>query len=90
MGYEPEEGDLPPLLTWELPLWNLYCQLKHQVRIGVTGVSAAGASQFVPVTVGLDLNVFIPIIERKGWHLPITLDLLTTIEDVAFHNEFTD
>lgn len=43
--------------------------LKRQWRVGFNGAT------------GLDLNVFIPVIERNGWDLDVCLALLAAIED---------
>lgn len=68
LGEEPAPEDLPPPLGWELPLWRLYLQLAGQWRWGADR------------PVGLDLGVFIPRIEARGWDIDLALDLLRNIE----------
>ncbi|MBI3771470.1 MAG: DUF1799 domain-containing protein [Gammaproteobacteria bacterium] len=68
LGEEPEESDMPPLLEWEAPLWALYQTLKRQWRTGFEGAT------------GLDFNVFLPVIEKRGWDVDLSLELLAVIE----------
>ncbi len=73
----PAEEDLPPTLEWEEDLWEMYWLLKKQWRVNLNGYT------------GLDLNVFIPVIEKRGWDLMISLELLSAIEDVMLNKEIT-
>lgn len=52
----------------------LYCTLHRQWRTDFNGAA------------GLDLNVFIPVIERKGWDLGLSLALLEAIEDAELED----
>lgn len=69
VGEAPGSEDLPPLLQWEAPLWSLYAKLQRQWRWREKAA------------MGLDMNVFLPVIQSRGWDLDLSLDLLATIED---------
>lgn len=69
LGLQPSPQDLPPVLGWEQELWEWYRRLPRQWRIGPMG------------PVGLDLSVWMPVIQQQGWDVATALDLLGEIED---------
>ncbi len=78
LGEQPAAEDLPPPLRWESPLWRLYLSLAGQWRWGPRG------------PVALDIGVFMPRIEARGWDIDVALDLLRRIEVEFLTPEETD
>jgi hypothetical protein len=77
-------------LGWESELWDLFWLLRKQWRTEMVAVSnGIGGAVYSSEKSGLDLNVFIPLIERKGWDMTISLELLSAIEDVMLSKEVT-
>lgn len=69
LGMTPAPADLPPVLGWEAELWLWFGRLSRQWRVGAVG------------PVGLDLGVWLPLIDSQGWDRPTALQLLSEIED---------
>jgi len=74
LGEQPSHDDLPPILGWEQPLWDLAQRFKRQWRTSFAGV------------VGLDMSVFLPVIQAKGWRLDFCLEIIELIEDSEINN----
>lgn len=61
-------ADLPPVLEWEEPVWQLFQLLATQWRAGFGGRE------------GLDFNPFITLMQARGWDVDLGIRLLRAIE----------
>lgn len=71
LGITPTAADYPPALSWEHAVWRVYEQCQRQVRVSFGGL------------IGLDYNVFLPLIARQDWHHDTALALLGAIENAV-------
>ena len=81
LGITPAREDLAPILGWEAELWTWYTRLSRQWRLASTSVPTAAGPLVHTVRVGIDLTVWLPVIQQQGWDMATAMELLSAIED---------